>query len=208
MYLDVSDREAWQAACKKIIYKFKKLDVLVNNAGVIIAKDIEDVSLEEWYHMVSVHMTSVFLGTKICAPFLRRAGTQSKAGSAIVNISSVSGLVAAPLDPLYSMTKGGVTLFTKSTAITFANKGDRIRVNAVHLGVIDTQMGRKTVDLFADRNGIEGDDERVLLSAKRHPIGRIGTTTDVAQAVLYLSSDASAFATGSSLIIDGGLTAQ
>ena len=105
-----------------------------------------------------VNTTSVFGWTKICAPFLRIDRAQSKAGSAIVNISSVSGLVAASVDPLYSMTKGAVTLFTKSRAIAFANKGDSIRVNAVHPGVIDTQMGQKVMYVFADKSGMKGDD--------------------------------------------------
>ena len=108
--------------------------------------------------MVLVNMTSVFLETNVCAPFLRIARAQSKAGSAIVNISSVSGPFGAALYPLYSMTKGGVTLFTKSRAIAFANKGDRIRVNAVHPGVLDTQMGQKVMYVSADKSGMKGDD--------------------------------------------------
>ena len=72
---------------------------------------------------------------------LRESSTNSNHGSSIVNISSIAGMVAAPNDPLYAMTKGGVTIFTKSTAVAFANQGDRIRVNSVHPGVINTQMG-------------------------------------------------------------------
>ena len=99
-----------------------------------------------------------FLGDKRLCPIPRIARAQSKAGSAIVNISSVSGPFGAALDPLYSMTKGGVKLLTKSRAIAFANKGDRIRVNAVHPGVIDTQMGQKVMYVFADKSGMKGDD--------------------------------------------------
>ncbi|MGY9013242.1 MAG: SDR family NAD(P)-dependent oxidoreductase [Rhodobacterales bacterium] len=118
----MSSPDAWRAVVAKINSAFEKLDVLVNNAAMLLGKDIEDVSIEEWTQMVAVNMTSVFLGTKMCAPALRTSGAVSKSGSLIVNISSVSGLVAAPLDSLYSMTKGRVTLFTKSTAVTFAKK--------------------------------------------------------------------------------------
>jgi 3(or 17)beta-hydroxysteroid dehydrogenase len=120
--LDVSSPDAWRAVVAKINSAFEKLDVLVNNAAMLLGKDIEDVSIEEWTQTVAVNMTSVFLGTKMCASALRTSGAVSKSGSLIVNISSVSGLVAAPLDPLYSMTKGGATLFTKPTAVTFAKK--------------------------------------------------------------------------------------
>ena len=143
---------------EKIINKFGKPDVLVNNAGVLFAKEFEDVALEGCNYMVLVNMKSVFLETNVCVPFLKIARAQSKAGSAIVNISSVSGPFGAALDPLYSMTKGGVTLFTKSRAITFANKGDRIRVNAVHPGLLDTQMGQKEMYVSADKSGMKGDD--------------------------------------------------
>ena len=134
----------------------------------------------------------------MCVNALRTSGPVSKSGSSIDNISSVSGLAAALLDPLYSMTKGGATLFTKSTAVIFAKKGDRIRVNAVHPEIIDTQMGHLNVDLVARKHGVKDKDEGIKLSAERHPLGRLGTATDVAEAVLYLSSDASSSVTGSS----------
>ncbi len=118
----MSSPDAWRAVAAKINSAFKKLDVLVNNAAMLLGKNIEDVSIEEWTQMVAVNMTSLFLGTKMYLPLLCTSGAVSKSGSSIVNISSVSGLVGAPLDHLYSMTKGGVTLFTKSTAVTFAKK--------------------------------------------------------------------------------------
>ena len=88
--LNVSKPDEWKAAVDKIVNTFKKLDVLVNNAGVLLAKDIEDVSLEEWNHMVAVNMTSVFLGTKICAPALRMAGSVSKSGSSIIRTANAN----------------------------------------------------------------------------------------------------------------------
>ena len=206
--LDVTREEDWLAAVETARSEFGGLDILVNNAGIFLGLDIEDVSLEDWQRLVDVNMTGVFLGTKLCAPALRERGRHSKHGSAIVNMASIAGLVGAPLDALYSMTKGGVTLFSKSTALTFAQKGDRIRVNSVHPGVIETDMGEQTIVARAKRFD-DGDMEISRASANaRHPIGRMGTADDVARGVVFLASDDAAFITGSGLVIDGGLTAQ
>ncbi len=206
--LDVTSEVSWQSAIAKITSSVGKLDILVNNAGILLAKDFEEVTVAEWKKLVDVNMTSVFLGTKICAPALRESAKQSAHGSAIVNISSVAGLVAAPNDPLYAMTKGGVTLFTKSTAVSFANKGDRIRVNSIHPGVVDTDMGDIAITAQAKRLGVTDTEKIRQLSADRHPVGRIGETSDVANAVLFLASDEATFVTGTSLTVDGGYTAQ
>lgn len=208
LHLDVTRETSWQAAIGTVLEVRGKLDVLVNNAGIVLAQDFEEVSLEDWQTMVDVNMTSVFLGSKICAPALKQAGHNSVGGSSIINLSSVAGLVAAPNDPLYAMTKGGVTLFTKSTAVAFATKGEPIRVNSIHPGVIDTQMGEQVIVAQAKRLGVDDADEIRALTEQRHPLGRIGQTSDVANAALYLASDEAAFITGSSLVVDGGLTAQ
>jgi 3(or 17)beta-hydroxysteroid dehydrogenase len=208
IYLDVTVEDSWLQAIQKITDQFGSLDILVNNAGIVLCKDIEDATLEEWNQMVAVNMTSVFLGTRLCAPALRIASKQSLAGSSIINLSSVAGLVAAPNDALYAMTKGGVTLFTKSTAITFANKGDRIRVNAIHPGFIETEMADQVIQAQAQRLG-ETDHDRILkLAADRHPVGHIGQPSDIASGAVFLASDEAGFMTGSSLVIDGGYTAQ
>ena len=208
MELDVCSEDSWQSAMDEIIRIVGKLDILVNNAGILLAKDFEEVTVTEWQMLVDVNMTSVFLGTKICTPALRDSAKHSAHGSAIVNISSVAGLVAAPNDALYAMTKGGVTLFTKSTAVSLANKGDRIRVNSIHPGVIDTDMGDLAIAAQAKRLGVTDTEEVRRLSADRHPVGRIGEASDVANAVVYLASDEAAFITGTSLTVDGGYTAQ
>ena len=131
---------------------------------------------------------------------IRRAQTAA-VGSAIVNISSVAGLVGSRNSPVYSMTKGGVRLFTKSTALEFAKR--RVRCNSVHPGLIDTPMG----NLAMTRAGT-GNNEMRELFAKSHPIGRIGEPRDIAAAVVFLSSDDAAFITGAEFAVDGGVTAQ
>src|SRR5437763_1827303 len=114
--------------------RFGGLDILVNNAGVFLGMSIEEATLADWHRLCGVNLTGVFLGTKLSVPALRESGQHSAHGSAIVNLASVAGLVGSSNDPLYSMTKGGVTLFTKSSALEFARKGYRIRVNSIHRG--------------------------------------------------------------------------
>lgn len=203
--LDVAREEDWQAAVSEAVSRNGKLDILVNNAGIFLGIDFEEASLDDWQKLVAVNMTGVFLGTKIAAPALRRSGAASSHGSAIINLSSVAGLVGSVADPLYSMTKGGVALFTKSTALVFGRKGDRIRVNSVHPGVIETDMGEKALSRRAKASASNDLQE---VAKQLHPIGRLGVPDDVASAIVFLASDEAKFITGSALVVDGGLTAQ
>jgi 3(or 17)beta-hydroxysteroid dehydrogenase len=207
-HLDVTREEEWEAAIAATVSRFGGLDILVNNAGLFLGKGIEDASLDEWHRLCAVNLTGVFLGTKLALPALRERARQSAHGSAIVNLASVAGLVGSQLDPLYSMTKGGVTLFTKSAALEFARKGYRVRVNSIHPGVIQTDMGDQTFVSRA-RNLATNDVDAVRdMARKTHPIGRLGVPEDIAKGILYLASDDSAFMTGAGLVVDGGLTAQ
>jgi 3(or 17)beta-hydroxysteroid dehydrogenase len=143
-HLDVTREEDWTAAIATAVDRFGGLDVLVNNAGLFLGKGIEEASLDEWQRLCAVNLTGVFLGTKLALPVLRERARHSPHGSVIVNLASVAGLVGSQPDPLYSMTKGGVTLFTKSAALEFARKGYRVRVNSIHPGVTQTDMGDQT----------------------------------------------------------------
>lgn len=208
VHLDVSLGADWEKAIAATTAKFGRLDILVNNAGILFGKDVEEATLEDWQKMSSVNQTGTLLGTKIALPALRETGRASPQGSAIVNLSSVSGLVGSPLDPLYSMTKGGITLFTKATALSFGRQGYRIRVNAVHPGVIETHQGKQTFAARAKKLDSRDVREARAISLANHPIGRFGTVEDVAKAIIFLASDDAGFITGSSLVVDGGLTAQ
>ena len=208
LHLDVTQEEDWNAAVAAIVGRFGKLDILVNNAGLFLGKDIEAAALAEWHRLCAVNMTGVFLGTKLALPALREAATTSPHGSAIVNLASVAGLVGSTQDPLYSLTKGCVTLFTKSAALEFARQGYRIRVNSMHPGTIDTDMGDQVLVTRARNlgtNDVEAARRQVI---ERLPIGRIGTVTDIAKGIVFLASDDAAFMTGAGLVIDGGITAQ
>jgi len=208
LHLDVTSEDSWQAATQTITGRFGKLDILVNNAGLFLGKDLESVSLAEWERLSAVNLTGVFLGTKLCAPVLREAAQASLHGSAIVNLASTAGLVGSTQDPLYSMTKGGVTLFTKSAALEFARKGYRIRVNSIHPGTIDTDMGDQVLATRARNLGTNDIDAARRQVIDRLPIGRMGTAEDIAKGIVFLASDDAAFMTGSGLVVDGGITAQ
>jgi len=208
VHLDVTREDEWTAAVNTATSKFGKLDILVNNAGVFIGKGIEDISMAEWEKLVAVNMTGVFLGTKMCAPALREAAKSSEHGSAIVNLASIAGIVGSQLDPLYSMTKGGVTLFTKSTALEFGRKGYRIRCNSIHPGVIQTDMGEQTFVSRAQRMGTNDTQAMRQIVTDTVPWGRLGVASDIAKGIVFLASDDAGYMNGAGLIVDGGMTAQ
>ena len=192
VHLDVTREADWQAAVAMAETTYGKLDVLVNNAGILIQRTLEETSAAELDAILAVNLKGVFLGTKHAIPAMRRAG-----GGSIINISSIDGLVGSPYSaPAYVTTKGGVRLFSKSTAVQHAK--DNIRCNAVHPGPIVTPMIAQQLE----------DPAKLEMRLRRIPMGRIGTAEDVAYGVLYLASDESSYVTGSELVIDGGVTAQ
>ena len=206
--IDVSQEKEWDKFSKKLENENESIDILVNNAGIWLGKEINDVSMEEYQRLISINLTGVFLGIKYLTPFLIDAGKKSKYGSSIINLSSVAGLVGSQLDPLYSMTKGGITTFTKSMAIYFGKKKLPIRINQVHPGIIETEMGDQVSDARLKQNPNMTSEDSYLAGISQTPIGRLGTAEEVAKTILFLSSDESSFMTGSSLVVDGGLTAQ
>jgi 3(or 17)beta-hydroxysteroid dehydrogenase len=206
--LDVTMEASWTAAVAVATNKFGRLDILVNNAGIFLGKDLLDATMEDWNRLVAINMTGVWLGTKVCAPTLAECGKASPHGSAIVNLASIAGIVGSQIDPLYSMTKGGVTLFTKSAALSFGRKGWKIRVNSIHPGVIETDMGAQTFVSRARQAGSNDVEGARSVALKQHPIGRLGVAEDIALGIVFLASDEAGFMTGSGMVVDGGLTAQ
>ena len=207
VHLDVTREDDWQSACAAAKARFGGLDILVNNAGIVLPSTMEETSLDEWRKVHAVNVEGVFLGAKACLPLLVERGPRWKGGAAIVNLSSIAGLVGSPRMPAYSASKGAVLLFTKSLALECGQKGHRVRVNAVHPGVVDSDMGQVVVEIVKTRQAQDEAGARALL-ASQHPIGRIGQPDDIAAGIAYLVSDDAAFVTGSSLVIDGGYTAQ
>jgi 3(or 17)beta-hydroxysteroid dehydrogenase len=208
LHLDVTREEDWREAVAAALARHGGLDILVNNAGLFLGKGLEEASLDDWHRLCAVNLTGVFLGTKLALPALAERGKASPHGSAIVNLASVAGLVGSQLDPLYSMTKGGVTLFTKSSALECARKGYRVRVNSIHPGVIETDMGEQTFSTRARNLGSNDVAAARQAALKGHPIGRLGKPEDIAKGIVFLASDDAGFMTGAGLVVDGGLTAQ
>jgi 3(or 17)beta-hydroxysteroid dehydrogenase len=202
VHLDVTEEASWAAAMDATVKKYGRLDVLVNNAGIFNGKGVEEATLDEWHRLVAVNLTGVVLGTRAALPHLK------KSRGNIVNTASIAGLVGSQLDPLYSLTKGGVTTFTKSTALEFGRKGYGVRVNSIHPGVIDTDMGQQTFAMRARQVGTNDTEATRKVSTSMHPIGRLGVANDIAKGILFLASDDAAFMTGAGLVVDGGYTAQ
>ena len=184
--LDVAQESDWQAMAALLETGPGRLDVLVNNAGLIIRKSLAATTRAEWDRAMAVNVTGAFLGMKHCRALLARA-----APSAIVNISSTAGLIAHG-DPSYTTSKWALRGLTKSAALEFAAEG--IRVNSLHPATIATPLtdAAPAGHLAANRQAI--------------PLGREATAEEIASIVLFLASEAASFMTGSEVSADGGLT--
>ena len=197
---DVTQPASWREVLADITALEGRLDVLVNNAGVARAENIETMTLADWHAVLSVNLDGVFLGMQAAVNAMKESG------GAIVNISSIMGLVGGA-GPAYNASKGGVRLLTKSVMAYCARMGYPIRVNSVHPGYIWTPMVEGGLDQAAQF--FPGSDPAALKAELigRHPIGRFGEPEEIARGVLFLASDDASFITGSELVIDGGYTA-
>lgn len=194
--VDVSDETQVANGVAQVIQHWGKIDVLVNNAGIPgVNKFTHEVALEEWEKVFSINSRGVFLCTKHVLPHMMEA----KRGS-IVNFSSIYGLIGNDDLPPYHATKGAVLLMTKTDAICYAKHG--IRVNAVHPGPTKTPLFMKAAASYP--GGVEA---YLAMSKEKAPL-TLGEPVDVANCVLFLASDEARFVTGSSLVCDGGYTAQ
>ncbi len=189
VHLDVARQADWERAVGEAVSRFGKLTTLINNAGIYWPRGTEEETLEGWNTMISVNQTGVWLGMKAAVPAMREAG-----GGAIVNISSLYGLIGSPGSITYHATKGAVRLMTKSAALEYVKEG--IRVNSIHPGQIDTPI----------LSGLTPDQNEQIKAAT--PMGRLGRPEEIAYGSLYLCSDEAAYTTGAELVIDGGWFAQ
>ena len=189
VHLDVTRQADWERAVGEAVSRFGKLTTLINNAGIYWPRGTEEETLEGWNTMISVNQTGVWLGMKAAVPAMREAG-----GGAIVNISSLYGLIGSPGSITYHATKGAVRLMTKSAALEYVKAG--IRVNSIHPGQIDTPI----------LSGLTPEQNEQIKAAT--PMGRLGRPEEIAYGSLYLCSDEAAYTTGAELVIDGGWFAQ
>jgi NAD(P)-dependent dehydrogenase (short-subunit alcohol dehydrogenase family) len=189
---DVSSETSARDAVQQTVAHFGSLDVLVNNAGIEVAGPISDMKSEAWDRQLAVNLKGAFLFSKYAIPpMLGRGG-------AIINISSVRAFVSYPGGIAYDASKAALIGFTRALALDHGK--DRIRVNAICPGYVDTPMTEEWLKTVANRE----ETMRQVLAV--HPLGRIGTPRDVAEAAVFLASDAASFITGTTLIVDGGMS--
>jgi 3alpha(or 20beta)-hydroxysteroid dehydrogenase len=190
VHLDVTSEEEWLAVVEQTEREFGPLDVLVNNAGILMFNAIADTPLEEFRRVLDVNLVGVFLGMKAAIPALKRAG-----GGSIVNLSSTEGLGATVFCGAYTASKFAVRGITKVAALEYGPDG--IRCNSVHPGGIDTPMTR----------AVMGEQGRSYV-AKKVPLKRMGTAEDVANLITFLASDESSYCNGGEFVVDGGVTSS
>lgn len=205
---DVTQEEDWRRVVDDTVARHGGLHVLVNNAGVFLERGIEEMSIEEWRWLSAVNLDGVFLGTKHGIRAMKASCAADGPSGSIINLSSVAGLIGSPMSAAYSMSKGGVRLFTKSTALECAQLGYNIRVNSVHPGIIETDMIEQVAQKMMNINKNTDYDEAWEALNHMQPIGRKGRAEEIAKGVLFLASDESSLMTGAELVLDGGLTAR
>lgn len=197
--LDVTDEAQWPVAIAAAVEAFDGLHVLVNSAGIFMTGDLEETELADWRQLHAVDLDGVFLGCKHGVAEIRKH--TAEIGGSIINLSSISGIVAGANLAAYNSAKAGVRLLSKSVALHCARKGYNIRCNSVHPAFVDTPI----LDGIRGALGDEGMHDRL---GRQIPIGRIGREEEVAWPVVFLATDESSFMTGSELVIDGGLSAM
>ena len=193
---DVASEDSWKEVIDQIELEHSSINVLVNSAGISLGADIVSTDFEVWKKVHQVNLDSVFLGCKYAIPLMAKQDSGS-----IINISSISGIVAGWNTAAYNSSKAGVRHLTKSVALYCAKKGYNVRCNSVHPAFVNTPILDPLKQAF-------GEDEAVRKLARQIPINRIGEPEDVAFAILYLASDESKFMTGTEIVLDGGLSAM
>jgi 3alpha(or 20beta)-hydroxysteroid dehydrogenase len=192
VHLDVTSEDDWSAAVQAVETQFGKLDVVVNNAGILKFSALADTKLADYMQVVNVNQVGTFLGMRAAVEPLKRAG-----GGSIVNISSIEGFFGGPFLVAYTASKFAVRGMTKVAAVELGQYG--IRVNSIHPGAVQTNM-------TGDIPGVDPESMAKFLSPAV-PLGRLAQAEDVANLCLFLASDESSYCTGSEFVIDGGVGA-
>lgn len=187
--LDVTRPEDWERVVAQAMKDHGRVDVLVNNAGIIVYEPAHELDVEGWNKVVAVNQTGVWLGMKSVLPIM-----QKQASGSIINVASIWGSAAVAGGHAYHATKGAVVMMSKNAAITYV--GDGIRVNTLSPGFIDTPLTQSQ----------DADINAYVVSIT--PMGRPGTPREIANGALFLASDEASFVTGTELVIDGGYLAQ
>jgi NAD(P)-dependent dehydrogenase (short-subunit alcohol dehydrogenase family) len=187
---DVSSEQQVKLLVQQALAAFGAIDILFNNAAVVLPKELEDITETEWTRTLDINLKSVYLMIKYCIPEIR------KSRGCIVNMSSLSGLLGQKQNPVYSATKGAIIAMTKALALDYAKDG--VRVNCICPAGVMTPLLEEWIE--------QQPDPAATIQAliDMHPLGRCATTDEIAQAVLYLASEQAYFITGVALPVDGG----
>ncbi|MCA0984448.1 SDR family oxidoreductase [Halobacillus yeomjeoni] len=183
--LDVTKQSDWDEAVTEVIEKFGAIDVLINNAGILIRKPFNEISIDEYQQMIDVNQLGVFRGMKAVTPQMEKQGRGS-----IINNLSVSSFAPIANSSAYAATKASVVAMSKAAAIELGKKG--IRVNMIHPGGVETEMATQGQGVPSYYDSI--------------PLGRIGQPIEIARVAAFLASDESSYCTGTEIVVDGGMT--
>ena len=192
---DISDEQQVKKLTKDVVDKFGGLHILVNNAGLDLNQTVDDTVIQEWQKILSVDLMGAFLCSKYATPYLSMVGS-----GVIVNIASIHAFATQPGRTAYASAKAGLVGLTRALSLDLGPKG--IRVNAVLPGYILTSIWQSWIDRAKDSVAI------IEKIAEQHPLKRVGCPEDVASAVSFLVSEDASFITGSTLVVDGGLTSK
>jgi NAD(P)-dependent dehydrogenase (short-subunit alcohol dehydrogenase family) len=188
---DVARAADCRRLAERAIREFGRIDILFNNAGIIRRATVLELSEDDWDRVMAVNVKSIYLLSREVIPHMQKQG-----GGSIINSASGWGLAGGAKAAVYCASKGAVVLLTKAMAIDHGPQ--KIRVNCICPGDTDTAMLRSEAQQLGEAN------DHFLTEAAKRPLGRVGSPDEIAQAVLYLASDASSFVTGTALVVDGG----
>jgi 3alpha(or 20beta)-hydroxysteroid dehydrogenase len=202
--LDITQEESWRAAVVATVDQLGGYDILVNNAGVEVTSLMTDLDADELSRMLTVNIVGTALGIKHAFLAMRPGGVAG-AGGSVINISSVSATIAFPGIGGYSATKAAVDRLTRVSAMEAGKLGYGVRVNCIYPGLVPTEMGVKLAVDLTNVGLFESTDAAIAAVVAQTPLGRLGEATEMADAVVFLASDAARFITGVGLPVDGGM---
>src|SRR4051794_20146817 len=204
VHLDVSDDAGWEQAVTDAVGQLGGLDILVNNAGVEVTSLLVDLDPVQARKMLEINLLGTALGIKHAFRTMRPGGAAGN-GGVVINIASVAATIAFPAIAVYSATKSGVDRLTRVAAMESGKLGYGVRVNCVYPGLVPTAMGAGLANDCAEIGLFGSPEEAVGAVVELTPSGRLGAVEDMADAVVFLASDASRFVNGAGLPVDGGM---
>ncbi len=193
--LDVSQEAGWAAAMDAVQSRFGRLDILMNNAGIIAHKTIEDTTLDDWNRVIGVNLTGMMLGCRFAVAAMK--ANPGGSGGSIINVGSTTSFLGLANDAAYTASKAGVIGLTRSIAAHCAKARLNIRCNSVHPGATLTAILQGHMDEHPELRDVFNN---------MSPVGRMGDPAEIANMALYLASDESSFSTGAQFVVDGGLS--